>query len=253
MQKIVCFIFSVFILISSYGSGDKYDKLFNEGVNHYKNEQYYEAIESFTNILSLNVENFETYYNLGNSYFKTNNISKAIYYYEKSLKIDPHNEDALHNLNYSKSLIINNVQELPEAFYVRFIDNIMKLFSVNGWAVFSIILVFLTVMFIVLFLLQDNFRLKRILFYFSIIFFIFTFSSISLANRAYRYSINPRHAIVISASTVVKSSPDKSSADIYVAQGGMKVKILSKLGEWYEVRVPDGNKGWINKETVKPI
>jgi SH3-like domain-containing protein len=54
------------------------------------------------------------------------------------------------------------------------------------------------------------------------------------------------HKAIISSSLVSgKSSPDNSGTDLFILHDGTKVTIEDKVGEWYEVRLSDGNKGWI--------
>jgi uncharacterized protein YgiM (DUF1202 family) len=42
-----------------------------------------------------------------------------------------------------------------------------------------------------------------------------------------------------------KSSPDKSGNDIFVLHEGTKVTVEDGVGEWSEIRLSDGNKGWV--------
>lgn len=228
-------------------------ELFTEGTEQYQKGQFFEAIESYEMVLQQGVESFETYYNLGNAYFKTNQLPSAIYYYEKALQLRPHNEDALHNLDFVNSLILKEGQIVPEAFHIRFANGMMKLINPNGWAVAGIVLFSLTLLLVVLFLLQINQRTKRMFFYLSLTGLLLTSTSWFFGRRIYKSITNPNHAIIMVASTGIKSSPEKTSADVYVVQSGTKVKIISKLGDWYEVRVPDGNKGWIPSESVRLI
>jgi tetratricopeptide (TPR) repeat protein len=248
----VWFLFITFALSESQASSST-SQYFEQGVVLYKDGQYYEAIEKWENIIEQDQSSFETYYNLGNAYFRTNQMPEAVYYYEKALQLKPRHEDALHNIQFVRSLILKDVKNIPEAFHIRFADNAMKLFSPNGWAYTSILLFALTLTCIIFFLTHVGNKVKRLLFYFSLLGIFLTASSWYLGNRLHQSIKNPNHAIVMTASAGIKSSPDKTSADVYVAPAGMKVKIISKLGEWLEVRVPDGNKGWIQKESVRLI
>jgi SH3-like domain-containing protein len=51
----------------------------------------------------------------------------------------------------------------------------------------------------------------------------------------------------------VKSSPSDSGKDLFVLHGGTKVKVIDSVGDWYEIRIADGNMGWILKETMEKI
>jgi SH3-like domain-containing protein len=51
----------------------------------------------------------------------------------------------------------------------------------------------------------------------------------------------------------VKSSPSEKGTNLFVIHEGLKVKITDKLGDWLEVRLADGNKGWLLTESVERI
>jgi SH3-like domain-containing protein len=54
------------------------------------------------------------------------------------------------------------------------------------------------------------------------------------------------HKAIISSPVVSgKSSPDKSGTDLFVLHEGTKVTIEDTVGEWLEIRLSDGNKGWV--------
>ena len=55
------------------------------------------------------------------------------------------------------------------------------------------------------------------------------------------------------ASTAVKSSPDKSSTDLFVLHEGTKVTVTDRLEDWCEVVIADGKKGWLECKTVETI
>jgi SH3-like domain-containing protein len=47
-----------------------------------------------------------------------------------------------------------------------------------------------------------------------------------------------------------KSSPDQSGNDIFVLHEGTKVTVDDKVGEWLEIRLSDGNKGWVPLNSI---
>jgi SH3-like domain-containing protein len=50
-----------------------------------------------------------------------------------------------------------------------------------------------------------------------------------------------------------KSSPDSSGTDLFVLHEGTKVEIEDEVGEWLEIRLSDGNKGWIPANCLEII
>jgi SH3-like domain-containing protein len=50
-----------------------------------------------------------------------------------------------------------------------------------------------------------------------------------------------------------KSSPGEASPDLFVIHEGSKARISGELGEWYEVRLANGNVGWVKKSALEVI
>ncbi len=59
-------------------------------------------------------------------------------------------------------------------------------------------------------------------------------------------------AVVMTASTAVKSSPDKSSTDLFVLHEGTVVTITNRL-DGCEVVIADGKKGWVEGRKIEII
>jgi len=80
--------------------------------------------------------------------------------------------------------------------------------------------------------------------------FVFTTVNSAIGRRE---MLQSDRAIVLNNAAPVKSSPDKGSKDIFVIHEGTAVQILSRLGDWFEVAVDDGNKGWIEVSAIEVI
>jgi hypothetical protein len=83
--------------------------------------------------------------------------------------------------------------------------------------------------------------------------FIISFASISFSwqNRSLVY--DSHKAIITTPAISGKSSPDTSGTDLFVIHEGTKVTIGEEVGEWYEIRLSDGNKGWVPSTAVNII
>ena len=77
-----------------------------------------------------------------------------------------------------------------------------------------------------------------------------SFSS-SVRNKNLIYH-NPK-AIIFSPLVNGKSSPDNSGTDLFVIHEGTKVTIEDEVGGWYEIRLSDGNKGWVPANSLEKI
>lgn len=50
-----------------------------------------------------------------------------------------------------------------------------------------------------------------------------------------------------------KVPPDRSSKDIFVLHEGTKVTVKDSLGDFREIIISDGNKGWIEASAIEMI
>jgi SH3-like domain-containing protein len=84
---------------------------------------------------------------------------------------------------------------------------------------------------------------------------LFILSGTSLAfTLRNKYLVNDSHKAIISSPLVSgKSSPDASGTDLFVLHDGTKVTIEDEVGEWYEIRLSDGNKGWVPVKSLNII
>ena len=60
-------------------------------------------------------------------------------------------------------------------------------------------------------------------------------------------------AIVVEPSVSIKSSPDTEGNNIFVLHEGTKVMIIDSIESWKEIRLTDGNKGWLESKAIQPI
>lgn len=237
-------------IISSGVSAQSSDTLAIRAYNFYTSGQYEEAIDAYKALITAGYESAELYYNLGNAYFKANKISYAILNYERSLRLDPTNEDTKYNLELSKTYIVDEIEELPELFFVRWKKSIHYLFDYNQWAVLSIVLFVIALICFGLYLFTRNLGIKKSGFVIGIILLLLSIYAFTVAHSSYNETKSKNEAIIINPTVTIKGSPDESGTELFVLHEGTKVTIDDKLGDWREIKLSDGNKGWIKIEDL---
>ena len=65
--------------------------------------------------------------------------------------------------------------------------------------------------------------------------------------------LNKTEAVVMSSSAAVKSSPDRAATDLFVLHEGTVVEVTNRLGDWCEVVIADGKKGWTEGRKIETI
>ncbi|MBW6489617.1 MAG: tetratricopeptide repeat protein [Lentimicrobium sp.] len=242
-----------FLLISNMlliaGSQDDFDKA-NKA---YMAGFYSNAIAIYEEILVTGRTSPELYYNLGNAYFKNDQLPESILNFERAIKLDPGNEDYLYNLRIANNKLIDKIDTLPELFYITWWNSLKYRLSANHWALLALISFTLVFILITIFLLSRTVLLKRILFYGGILFILVHILAGIMAWQTYAEARNRNSAIVFAPSLPVKSSPDESSIDLFVIHEGLKVQIIDNIGDWNEIRLENGSKGWIKSEKIQRI
>jgi tetratricopeptide (TPR) repeat protein len=227
--------------VSQQTNQEKFDK----GVTLFTSATYKEALQVWTEIYNTGYRSANLNYNIGNAYFKLNDIPDAILFYERAYLLSPADENINYNLQIAKTLIVDRFQEIPEIFFVRWFNFLSLLLSSNTWAIVSLTGFLLCLLLLSLYIYSSRYRNKVIGFWLAIFFFIMSATSIAFSLRNKSLVYDSHKAIIINTLVSGKSSPDNSGTDLFVLHDGTKVTIEDKVGEWYEIRLSDGNKGWI--------
>jgi len=247
--KLICILLILPLLV--FADGNK--ALFEAANELYSEARYVDAIEAYERILQTGQESSEVYYNLANSYFKNNQLSLSILNYERGLLLAPGDEDILYNLSIANELIVDEIDDIPEFFLITWYKNARNMLSSNSWSVVSLISFLIICLMVVGFVVTRRRGSKQILFPAIILVLIISALSLTMSIQQSKRITDRNTCIVFMQTVTVKSSPDESGTDLFVIHEGLKVEISDKLSDWFEIRLPDGNVGWIPSAAVEVI
>ncbi|MDR0207497.1 MAG: tetratricopeptide repeat protein [Bacteroidales bacterium] len=223
------------------------------GNDAYQSNNYEDAITFYENVLDLQFESATLYYNLGNAHYKNGNNARALLWYERALRLDTKNEDIKHNISFVQQKLIDKIELLPELFIVKWWNTGAKLFTGNQWSIISIVACSFFALCILIILLIRVFWVRSFTTFILIIALLVTVFSIIFAKQeTKRYNQNPE-GIIMSSVLNVKSTPSEKGSDLFVIHSGLKVGITDQLNEWVEIRLPNGEKGWVLAGNVEII
>lgn len=246
------FILIGFLLSSSYASSDL-EKNFKEANNQFLSGDYQKSIELYEKLLSDGFSGASLHYNLANAYYRIGKIGLAILHYEKAKKFLPKDENINHNLNFVKLQTKDKVEKLPEFFVFELWENALAIFNANQLTIISYVFFLIILISVLTYIISKNYNTRRISFYsIFIALIIFVISTVLLTVRLNR-DYNVKYGVIISASVVVKSSPDPFSKDSFIIHEGLKVKIEDKIDNWLKIRLEDGKVGWLDKNSLGVI
>jgi tetratricopeptide (TPR) repeat protein len=226
---------------------------FKKGVEYYNASNYREALNEWLDLYNTGYRSAELNYNIGNAYFKLNDVPGAILFYERARLLKPAGNNINYNLQISRSLAVDKFEEIPELFFVRWFDFLALLQPTNTWAVISMISFIIFLILLSVYIYSSRYRTKVLGFWAAVLFLILSASSLAFTvrNRSLVYDSN--RAVIFASSVNGKSSPDNSGTDLFVLHEGSMVTIEDSVGEWYEIKLSDGNKGWVPANSLTKI
>ena len=205
-----------------------------EADSAYIRNDFAASVEMYENILKNEGESSDIYYNLGNSYYKMNNIAKAVLNYERALLLNPGNSDIRFNLELARSKTVDKVIPSSKMFFVTWTQSLINTMSEKAWAHTGIIMFILMILALSLFIFGKRVVLKKVGFISAIFFFLVT--------------------IIMAPSVTVKSTPNQSGTDLFILHEGRKVIIKDNtMKEWKEIKLEDGNVGWVPTNVIEII
>lgn len=245
MHHIIIFLIHFLISQNTVFSQETIQQKFLKGVEFYTESKYQEALDVWLELYNNGYRSPSLLYNIGNAYFKTSNLPGAILFYERARLLKPSDENINYNLSIARSMIVDRFDEIPVLFFVRWYNFISLLISANGWALISLVSFILFLVLLSVYLYSSQYHLKVISFWISIFCILLTVASLSFTFRNKSLVYESREAIIFTPSVSGKSSPDARGTDLFVIHEGTKVSIEDTVGEWHEIRLSDGNKGWV--------
>lgn len=225
-----------------------------EADSAYIQGDYHAAISAYEWIIENQGVNATLYMNLGNCWLKRDEIAKAILYYERAYLLDPSDPDIRFNLELARTKTVDKVNTVNQLFIVVWFKKLLAVLDVNGWAVLTVVLFALTMLLAGVFLFSKKTGIRKISFSFSAFFLLLSVLSFIFATTQMGNLKNRDTAIIMSPSVTVKSTPTSAGTDLFIIHEGHKVQILdSSMKEWVEIRLEDGNTGWIPVNVMEII
>ena len=249
MKSKICILFSMSLMllsVSTLASNDLQEK----AEKAYAEKNYKTVISIYENILKEGNTSYKLYYNLGNAYYKNNELGKAIYFYELANKLQPNNEDIKTNLRISNQKTIDKI-ETKENFFIGAIKSgLVNSFSSNGWAWFSIFSIIGSLSFTFLYFISNQQLLKRLGFFLGTISLLLFISSMILGFTSLHDKKEVNFAIVTNHESKIHEEPNVSSNSKFSLHEGTRVIVLESSSDWTNIKLENGNEGWIKTKDV---
>lgn len=219
----------------------------------YDQNEFAKAIELYENILTEGYQSSDLYFNLGNAFYKNGEITRAIINFERAKLLAPNDEDITYNLELANQYVVDEIEPLPQSLFSKWFKSIINLNNADGWAAISLICFVLTLVFALLYYLSRSVVLKKTAFAIAILMLVISISTFTFARHQKNKIENRTYAIITSPTVTVKASPNAGGTDLFVIHEGLKVNIADQLNNWLQIRLEDGNSGWVQNNVLERI
>lgn len=224
--------------------------LFDTANAAYQQERFDAAITAYTSILEQGEYSAAIYYNLGNSYFKAGQTAQAILNYERALQLAPRDEDIQNNLNLVNQTILDQFEELPQPLFRIGYLWVLRFFSPSAWGRLALLFILALLASTALYFYSS---LRRLGFVGGTVSLLLAIACLVFAYAHQNYRETHREAIIMTASSYVKSAPSDQSDDLFILHEGTKAMVLDGFEGWKKIRLPDGKIGWIPEGDLEEV
>lgn len=243
----------LFVIVFSFAVATKAQKpeeLLTKANTLYNENSFDSALVIYKSIVDNGYSSATLYYNIGNTYYKLKNYPLAIFYYEKSLKLEPNNEDTKHNIEIAQLFLTDKIEAVPELFIKTWWNKLSNSFTLNTWAVITLVLIGISLICIFFYITSKTRGLKKSMFFLGILMIVLTIVSFSISSKKHKYLSSHNEGIIITPTITIKSSPSTTSVDLFVLHEGSKVKILDNTEGWEKIKIANGSIGWLPTSAV---
>jgi tetratricopeptide (TPR) repeat protein len=238
--------------VKALATGGTYTSL-DSGNAAYNKADYAKAITFYQKFLNGGIESAQAYYNLGNCYFRTNEFSKAILYYEKAEKLTPGDADIQFNLQLTNQKITDKITSDAPIFIYSDWKKFENRFTEKQWALICIWLLLFSFVLFALYLYASQILLKQLSFWSGFVLIFFSLFTFYMAHEQYELLNSHDTAIVMSSTVTVNGAPEEKATQLFVIHEGTKVWIVKTEGEWTEIKLANGNQGWLISSDISAI
>mgnify|MGYP005654377185 FL=1 len=150
-------------------------------------------------------------------------------------------------------MLIDKIEKLPTNQVSEFLNSISETLNVNQWLALGITLLYLFLITFMLYFFNSKSVLKKNYFTAFSILFLFSLISIFVGLNKFEKQKFYFEAIIFENKIDFRTEPNYRSEILFNLHEGTKVVIKEELNDWALVEIADGNKGWIELQSIKKI
>ena len=219
--------------------------IFAAGNDQYAAGKFEEAARHYRQLLNQGFQSEAVHYNLGNALFKMGQIGQAILQYEKAAALAPNDPDVRENLEFLRTLTVDRSSGVGAQTTAFFVERLLALTTVDQDAgmfggIFALIGVLAGVL-----IVSGSPRLRAAMVWgIALMSLPLLLVGISFGVKLHREA-TVAHAVVLQEKVDVRSGPGEENTTLFTVHEGLKVRLRSEQGSWYQVSLESGLSGWV--------
>lgn len=215
----------------------------------YRNGDYAEAILQYESLLAAGWENAFLYYNLGNAQYKKGRLGEAVWAYEKALQLDPDLEDAVANRALVQTLLVDEIEAVPMPLVERYFRLWADGLGRNGFRWLAIGWLWILATGWTFWKIKKS-RWSVLGMAAALLMLLVSLMSWGIYERL---TAGEQSAVVVVDNVYLKTAPSDTAPDAFVLHEGTLVQLKTKLEDWQEIKIADGQVGWLHPEAIKNL
>lgn len=253
MKKILIYLFCLSFLATLTGrslEASPVETFERANAAYYKN-QLNVAQQLYKKLIGEGVSSGHLFYNLGNIYYRQAEFGEAIQYYEKALRFLPRNADVRANLKFIEK---KRVDQLPQSFWMSFLK--IFFFWYTYFTLKELVVAFTVIAGVFWFLAWLYLLMRRNSFRWGALVFC-VISVIMGSSMIFKYDMEKIKSwgIVLKLEVDVRPTYLEQGKSLFKLHEGTRVEIIGhqEFGDadsWAQIRLPEGQKGWVKREDL---
>ncbi len=225
---------------------------YRQGNALYEKGNYAEALTEYEKALA-SFRSFELYFNAGNCHMKLSNIPQAILHYERARKIKPTDEDLISNCELANLKLTDKIEALPTLGVTYWWNSLTAEGMLMRWTWLTLVSGLLGFLLLSLFVITRQNGMRRLFVGLGIVMLLVTAAAWTLASYTEGRIRANTEAIIMADRVDVKTSPAPDATSAFVLHAGTKVVIRNRNDGWIEIRLANGNVGWMPADALEII
>ncbi len=233
--------------------GAAVESRFTAGNDAYEKGDFERAAEIYREIASTGVRSAALHYNLGNALFKAGRLGEALLEYERAHLLDPGDPDVRDNLEYLRSLTVDEITPAPSPLSALGIGDLLDLTTPAQDAAVLLLGWLLAGLAFGIGVAAHAEGVKRSAFYAAGALMLPALLGGGLLGAKSWEDSSMEFGVVIAPEAEVLSGAGQENPALFTVHEGLRVRIHARSEGWTQVSLENGLTGWLPDESVEEI